>query len=249
MPITIGTVYSTTVANSTANSATWTITDISVPSDATACILIFMGGYFYNDRDSIDIANFDGDADKHFSVIAQATDGDEGLVGAYKLLYGQTGFPIRGSTGNTFTGSFNALVEYGGSRILLFFLSGTVTDEDFIIGSDYHDSGGSGSSWTSDSLGSVGASDLSFIAGAHYTTTKPNAAPAGSGQTQIDSATFGSASSAAGYEFGEATPTITIQVNNYAGAVAFAVKAAASKAIPPSILSRQRDAFHHMIIR
>jgi hypothetical protein len=231
MAITVGTFYSAELALGTNAATAWTITGIAVPADATACILLTMG-YTGTTSGRLDISNFDADAHDHFTLIAEAKDqisGGNYNVDAHYLKYGETGFPERGASGLTFTGSFAQITQFGKTKVVVFFLSGTVTDATFIIGTSTLN-GTTGSNWSCDDLGSVDAADIGFIAACNY-GSNIESTPAGAGQTQIAEGNTGDGTSAwgASYEVGEDVLTVEVS-KNYFGGVAFAVLAAAGGA-------------------
>jgi len=70
MAITLSTAYSTNVSGGNLPAAsTFTITGITVPSDATAALLFMHGGYGTTTGDTLDISNFDADTDDHFTFL------------------------------------------------------------------------------------------------------------------------------------------------------------------------------------
>ena len=236
MAISISTVYSTALSQNFAASSTWTITGIDVPADATAAILCVMGGWMTSDSDRLDIANFDGDSDDHFSYIGTGLDATSARhnAGAYYIKYGETGFPTLGATGITLTGSFAELFKYGGS-VVLFFLSGTVTDGTFVIGYDRSDAGDDNELWTSDDIGAVGASDMSFVIAAQYRDT-PDTEPSGSGQTNLDTGVGDNGEHSIAYEVGEDVSE-TLGVYKYENCVGSSL-ASEAKCSFPSYVSK-----------
>jgi len=222
--ITIGTVYKWLVSPLPTSSQTWTITGIDVPANATAAIFCLVGGYMGTaGNDILDISNFDADTDDHFTLLAGGgdTSNNEQAAGAYYLKYGETGFPTRGATGLTFTGSFTDDFQFDGT-VILFFLSGTVVDETFVIGSDATDSGDDDTTWTSEDIGDVGANDLGFIFGSVYDNTVNCAL---NGQTSFESGISGVVSHDLAYELGEDTFSYEVGAVSYQAAVVFAIKA------------------------
>jgi len=226
MAITLSTAYSTNVSGGNLPAAsTFTITGITVPSDATAALLFMHGGYGTTTGDTLDISNFDADTDDHFTFLDDGWDkaSDREIVGAYYLLYGQTGFPTRGATNQTFTGSLTYAPGYSMTCVIVF-LSGTVTDGTFVIGSDGTTST-QANPWTSASLGTLGAADLGMIAGTEYADA---VTVTGNSQTELASGLYDQDGWAIGYKLASATMTMSVVTGNLCGGVAFAVKAAAA---------------------
>ena len=223
MAITLSTAYSANVAGSGLPAAsTFTITGITVPADATAALLFMHGGYGTTTGDTLDISNFDADTDDHFTFLDDGWDkaSDREIVGAYYLLYGQTGFPTRGATNQTFTGSLTYAPGFSMTFVIVF-LSGTVTDGTFVIGSNGTTST-QANPWTSASLGSLGAADLAMIAGTEYAAA---VTVTGNSQTELASGLFDQDGWAIGYKVASATMVMTVASGVLQGGVAFAVKA------------------------
>jgi len=235
MAITLSTAYSANVAGGNLPAAsTFTITGITVPADATAALLFMHGGYGTTTGDTLDISNFDADTDDHFTFLDDGWDkaSDREIVGAYYLLYGQTGFPTRGATNQTFTGSLTYAPGYSMTFVIVF-LSGTVTDGTFVIGSNGTTST-QANPWTSASLGSLGAADLAMIAGTEYAAA---VTVTGNSQTELASGLFDQDGWAIGYKVASATMVMTVASGGYQGGVAFAVKAAAGGAVVLTLLT------------
>ena len=234
MAITLSTLYSVSVPNATAASAEWEITGIDVPSLATGC-LIFIDGYLTNGgtEDVLDISNFDEDSDDHFTHLVTTEDLNNSNAAVYYLRYGDTGFPTRGSTGLTFTGSFTRSVSYGICRVNLVFISGSVTDGTFIVDSDSQSEAYAGSDWTA-SLTGVSVNDLAFIIATNYNGAVGN--PSGEGQSVLDDGSNGSINWGIYYETGEGAPSIELTWN-YGGAIAFAINADDTTTTAPTTLA------------
>jgi len=230
MPITVSADYEVVIPEGSGGGVL-TITGISVPSLATAAILIIEAGTSNNS--SVDISNFDGDTDNHFTNIVTANGfaGETSL--ACTLLYGETGFPARGATGLTLTFSLNKDLEWGDGSALLVFLSGTdTTRATHVVGTDTSTEGFE-SNWVSNNLGTQ-AGDIAFIGGINYQADYDADDP---GQTVILDVDTGSADyyRSIGYEIGEATPGMNGTAEYFCGA-AFAIKAAAGGTILPQMM-------------
>ena len=78
MAISISSTFKSDIPASTYAASTWTITGIDVPEDATVCILMLLGGWMTSGGDHLDISNFDGDADDHFTYVLAGLDAYSG---------------------------------------------------------------------------------------------------------------------------------------------------------------------------
>lgn len=218
----VSTVYTDNIASGNSD---FSITGINVPSDADIAVLIVHG---YDDTsapdDFVDVSNFDGDSDDHFTHVVTGGDSDEPAVGIWTLKYGETGFPTRGATNLTLDVSLVNNVRYGGGLAAVFFLSGFKTDGTYLIGTDSidNDSGG----WTCNSLGSVGPSDIGIIAATGYNSAIEST-PAASGQTELGEGNESTMYYASAYELGEDQLTVDYPSGNYMGGVAIAISASA----------------------
>lgn len=205
-----GSVYSDNTNDTARNSIA-----VTIPSDAVACIVIGFGLYFGGDRDFTEL-NFDNDSDMEFSSIVKSTaDGSNHQVFAKIITDQDTGWPGTGS--KTLYWKVNQTGSYG-SWVIAFFLTGLDTT-DPIIGTA---SQMGTATWTSPSLGTVGADDLAMIAmGGESAAIQ---ADYGSGQSiVIETGVSNLLYAGVGEELGEETPSIDGQ--DFCGGVAFALLA------------------------